>query len=92
MLSLLVLIVASCAIAPGFAFILGIVMPRMPNKLYRFIFLFVLGVPMMFVINYVDIRTLGYHKMGWTGILIIALLGATWGTFWTPQPRNSKTP
>jgi hypothetical protein len=92
MLPLLVSIIAKCAIVVGCAFIVGRAMPSMPNKLYRFIFLFVLGVPTIFVINYVDVRTIGYHKMGWTGLLIIALLGATWATFWTPQPRNSKTP
>jgi hypothetical protein len=92
MLPLLVAIIASCAIAVGFAFIVGRTVPSIPNKVYRFLFLFVLGVPMIFVINYVDVRTLGYHKMGRTGALIIALLGATWGTFSTPQPPNSKTP
>jgi len=92
MLSLLVSIIASCAIAVGLAFIVGRTVPSIPNRVCRFLFLFVLGVPMIFVINYVDVRTLGYHKMGRTEALIIALLGATWGTFWTPQPPNSKTP
>jgi len=85
-------IVVTCAIAVGFAFILGKALPSMPNKVCRFLFLFVLSVPMSFVINYVNVWTLGYHKRGWTGVVIIALLGATAGTFWTPQPRNSKTP
>jgi hypothetical protein len=80
-----------CAIAVGFAFILGKTLPSMPNKVCRFLFLFVLGVTMIFVINYVHVRTLGFHQMGWTRALTIALLGPTWGTFWTPQPRNSKT-
>ena len=84
-------IVVSCAIAVGFAFILGKALPSMPNKVCRFLLLFALGVPMIFVINYVDVRTIGYHKMGWTQALTIALLGATLGTFWTPQSRNSKT-
>ena len=85
-------IVVTCAIAVGFAFILGKTLPSMPNRVCRFLLLFVLGVPMIFVINYVDVQARGYHKMGWTGTLTIALLGAACGTFWTPQPRNSKTP
>jgi len=92
MLSLLVSIIASCAILLGFGFIVSRTVPSIPNKLGRFLFFSVLGVPTIFVLNYVDVRTLGVHKMGWTEALIIALLCATWATLWTPQPRNSKTP
>jgi hypothetical protein len=91
MLSLLVSIIASCAILVGFAFILSKTVPSMPDKVCRFVFLFVLCVPLNFVVNYVNVWTLGYHKMGWTGSFIIALLFATWGTFWPPQPHNSNT-
>jgi hypothetical protein len=79
MLSLLVSIIASCATVVGFSFIVGRAVPCLPNKVCRFFFLFVLGVPMIFVTNYLHVRTLGYHKVGWTLALTIALLGATWG-------------
>jgi hypothetical protein len=92
MLSLLVSIIASCAILVGFAFILSRTVPRMRNKGCRFAFLFVLCVPLNFVVNYVDVRTLGFHKMGWVGSFIIALLFATYRTFWPPQPHKSNTP
>lgn len=70
-------IVATLAIAVGAAFILGETMPIMPNKVCRFVFLFVLGVPLNFVINYVNVWAFGYHKMSRTGAIIIALLLAT---------------
>ncbi len=64
----------------GGAFILSKTAPSIPNKwLYRFGFLFGLGVPLNFVVNYVNVRLLGYHKMGWGGASIIALFFATFG-------------
>ena len=92
MLSIFVAVVANVAILMGLAFILSKTVPSIRNKVCRFVFLFVLGVPLNFVINYVNVGTLGYHKMGWTGAFIIALLFAAWGTFWPPQPHNSNTP
>jgi hypothetical protein len=82
-------IVARIAILLGSAFILSKIAPVIPNKwVYRFVFLFALGVPLNFAANYVDVRLLGYHKMGWGGASIIALLlalfFATFGTFWEP--------
>jgi len=91
MLFMLVGIIAECAILVAVAFILSRAVPNMPNKVCRFVFLFVLCVPLNFVVNYVNVWTLGYHKMRWTGSFIIALLFATFGTFWPPQPHNSKT-
>jgi hypothetical protein len=85
-------IVARCAIAVGIAFILSKTVPSMPNKVCRFVFLFVLWVPLNFVINYVNVRLFGYHTMSWTGALIIAFLIATLFTFFPPQPHNSNTP
>ena len=65
MLPTFVGIVARCAIGVGLVFIFSITEPRMPrNKVYRFVFLFVLLVPVNFAINYVDVWILGYHKMG----------------------------
>lgn len=92
MLSLLVSIIASCAIVVGFAFILSKTVASVPNKVCRFVVLFVLCVPLNFVINYVNVRLLGYHKMGWTGASIIALVFATFRTFLPPQPHNSNIP
>jgi hypothetical protein len=74
------------------AFILSKTLPRMPNKVCRFVFLFVLCVPWNFAINYFDVRLLGYHNMGWTGASVIALLLAAFGMFLPPQPHNSNTP
>ena len=85
-------IVARCAILVGFAFILSKTVASVPNKACRFVVLFVLCVSLNFVINYVNVRLLGYHKMGWTGASIIALVFATFGTFVPPQPHNSNTP
>ena len=90
MLSIFVGIVARCAIIVGVAFILSRTVPR--NKVYRFVFLLVLCVPLNFVINYADVSFLGYHRMGWTGTFIIALLFAICGTFWPPQTHNSNSP
>jgi uncharacterized protein YqgC (DUF456 family) len=86
-------IVASIAIYVGSAFILGKTAPSIPKKwVYRFVLLFALGVPLNFVANYINVRLLGYHKMGWGGASIIALLlalfFATFGTFWEPQPTQ----
>jgi hypothetical protein len=86
-------IVARIAIYVGSAFILSKTAPSIPNKwVYRFVFLFVLCVPLNFVVNYVNVRLLGYHKMGWGGAstiaLLVALFFATFGTFWEPQPTQ----
>jgi hypothetical protein len=91
MWSLSVSIIIYLAILTGFAFILSKTVASIPNKACRFVSLFVLCVPLNFVINYVNVRTFGYHKMGWTGASIIALLFATFGTFWPPQPHNSDS-
>ena len=86
-------LVARYVILIGLAFILSRTVPSMPrNKVCRFVLLFVLGVPLNFLTNYVDVWTAGYHKIGWTGALIIALLAATYGTFLPPQPQNPNTP
>ena len=85
-------IVARCAIIVGIAFILSKTVPSIPNKVWRFVFLFVLCVPLNFVINYINVWAFGYHKIGWTAAFIGALLLATFGTFWPPEPHNSNTP
>jgi|SRR6516164_7509327 len=86
-------IVARCAIIVGLAFILNVTVVRMPrNKVYRFVFWFVLCLPLNFVFNYVDVLFLGYHKMGWAGALIIAFLVAICGTLWPTQAHNFNTP
>jgi hypothetical protein len=94
MLSIFVGIVARCAITiganVGAAFILSRAVPR--NKAFRFVFWFVLCVPLNWVINYTDAAFLGYDKMGWTGTLTLALLVAICGTFWPLPTHNSDTP
>ena len=54
MLSIFVAVVANVAILMGLAFILSKTVPSIRNKVCRFVFLFVLGVPLNFVINYVN--------------------------------------
>jgi hypothetical protein len=85
-------IVASCALTVGYAFILSKTVPIIPNKVCRFVFLFVFFVPLNFGMNYVNVWAFGYHKMGWTGAVVIALLLATYLTFLPPQPHNSDRP
>jgi hypothetical protein len=93
MLAIFVGIVADCAIVIGLACILSLTVPRMPrNKSYRFVYWFVLLVPFTRVMNYVNVSTLGYYKLGWTGVFIIAFLVATFGTFWPTEPHDSNTP
>jgi hypothetical protein len=62
MLPIFVGIVARCAIIVGIAFLLTRTVPR--NKVWRFVFLFVLCVLLNLVVNYVDVLLLGYHKDG----------------------------
>jgi len=92
MLLIFVGIVARCAIVVGAAFILSKTLPRMPRKVYRFVFLFLLCVLLNSIINYTDVSFLGYHEMGWTETFIIALLFGICGTFWPPQTHNANTP
>lgn len=68
---------AVCAIWAGMILIISKTVLRMPNKVSRFVVLFVLGVPLKVVINYVDVRLLGYHQIGWTAASTIDLLFAT---------------
>jgi hypothetical protein len=91
MLAFVVGFIARIALVLALSFVLTRIEPTMPrDKPHRFVFLFVLGVPLNFIINFVNVRTLGYHNMGWTGQFTMALLFAAWGTFL--QPHNSKTP
>jgi hypothetical protein len=84
---------ADCALGIGLAFILSRTIPLLPrNKAYRFVFLFVLFVPFNFIVNYVNVSFWGWHKMGWTGALIIACLLAIFGTVSETQPDNPSAP
>jgi hypothetical protein len=89
MLPYLAGVVASCAILLVAAFILGVIVPWLPNKICRFVFLFVFCVPLNFIVNYVNVWAFGYHRMGRTGSLIIAMLLAVYGTFLPLQPHRS---
>jgi hypothetical protein len=84
-------IVVTCAMLVGIAFIFSKTVPSMPNKVCRFVFLFVLWLPLNFVFNYVNVWAFGYHKMSWTGAIIIALLLASYGTLLPPQPHKPDT-
>jgi len=89
---MLLAIIARCAIILGIAFIFSRTLLIMPNKVWRFVFLFVLCVPLNFFINEVDVHLRGYHKMGWTEASIGALLFAALGALWLPRLDNSTTP
>jgi hypothetical protein len=84
-------IVATLALAVGVGFIFSKTAPSMPNKICRFVFLFALWVPLNFVFNYVNVWAFGFHRMSWTGAIIIAVLLAGCGTFLPPQPHDPKT-
>lgn len=83
--------VARVAIVVAMVFIVGKTIPSMPNKLWRFVFLFVTSVPFILVIDYVDAWLVGYSKTSWTWIFIFALLIAAIGTFRSAQSHKSDT-
>lgn len=74
------------------AFVLATTVPLMPNKVWRFVYLFLFAIPLNFTVNYVNVWAFGYHKMSRTGALIIAFLLAVYGTFFLPRPRGSHMP
>jgi hypothetical protein len=86
---LLLWMFAFVPIFAGMAFILDKTIPRMFNKASQFAFLFVLGVPFIFVMNYVNVWTLGYHKIGWAAACVEALVLAAFVSFlWSPRPHD----
>ena len=91
MLSILFATLVRFAILLGIALILGRSVAGMRSKPCRFALLFVLCLPLTRVVNYFDVRLAGYHKMGWTGTAVIALLLAAYGTFVLPQRANPNT-
>ena len=80
---------ARCAIVIPGVFILSRALPYITNKFARFVVLFAFGVPINFALNNANVQFLGYHKMGWTGAIIISLLLAFIGLIW--QPDKSGT-
>jgi hypothetical protein len=77
-------IIARIALVVGLASVLSKTMPSMRNAVSRFVLVFLVCVPWNFVINYFDVRLLGYHNMSWAGQFIIALLVAVFFTFFPP--------
>jgi hypothetical protein len=83
----------------GAALILGTTVPRMPNKLSRFVLAFALWVPLGFIYDeskpfvhhYSPVPLLDYPRMSWTVALIYAFLCALFTTFLWPQSRSSLT-
>lgn len=84
-----------CAMNVGGAFILGKILPRMPNKPFRFLVLFVVGVPFGILYDYSKACLLGKTAMRLTEAFIlalpIALICATLFTFWLPLSGSSNT-
>jgi len=85
-------VVARVAIVVGMALVVGKTMPGIPNRTCRFVLLFALGLAFSFLVNYFDVRLLGYHRMGWAWATITALGFAIWGTFWPLELHKSNTP
>ena len=85
-------IVANIAISVGVAIVLRRTVPHLPkNKLCRFAFLLMVWVPVIFVINFIDVQTRGYHKMSWTAAFVIALVVASFQTLSSSQSDNPNT-
>jgi hypothetical protein len=72
---------AQFAIVLIIAFVLATTVPLMPNKVWRFVYLFLFAIPLNFAVNYVNVWAFGYHRMSRTGALIIAFVLAVYGTF-----------
>jgi hypothetical protein len=85
-------IVARIAIVLGMVLVVSKTVPRMPNRVWRFVLLFALGLAFSFLVNYFDVRLLGRDSTGWTWASITALAFAIWGTFWPSEPQKSNTP
>ena len=83
--------VATLAILLGVWGFLSQTAPIIPNRVCRFAFLFVVCVPLNFVCNYVNVWAFGYHRMSWTGAIIIAVLLAAYGTFLFARPYDPGT-
>ena len=81
-------IIVRVALLGGMAFVLSKAMPSMRNGVARFVLVFLFFVPWNFVINYFNVRLLGYHQMSWAGAFIIALLAAAFLTFFPPEPAR----
>jgi hypothetical protein len=90
MLPLSVAIIAEVAIQFGFVFVLSKTVLRIQDKVWRFIFSFVLYVLMNFVLNYVNVQLLGFQKMDQTEVFFVSLLLATYVTFIWPWRFKSR--
>jgi len=84
-------IVATLAFMMAIGFVFSKTVPSMPNKVCRFLFLFALWVPLNFLFNYINVWAFGWHRMSWTGAIIIAVLLATCGTFVPLQSHDPST-
>jgi hypothetical protein len=73
------------------ALVVGETVPRFPNKVLHFVFLFVVGVIFGLLVDSSDVGLLGYYKAGWTWTLIVALIFAMFIILLPPQQHNSNT-
>ena len=92
MLAVFLGLLAVTALVVGTAFVLSKAVPRMPNKLSRFILLFVVGLLLWLIYGYVKHWALRYHEspMSLPAALIGALLWALLYPLWGPPSQNSK--
>jgi hypothetical protein len=83
--------IADFAIAAAFALLFSKIAPLTSrHKIGRFALLFVLCIPLTVLVNYIDVRAFGYHKLSWTAVFIIVLPPAAWGTFLPSQSQSHK--
>lgn len=86
---------AVATMTAGMGFILIKTVSRMPNRAFRFVVSFLLGVPFGMAYGYSKALLLGSTKMSWTVALILALpvslIFAILCTFCGPLSENSNT-
>jgi hypothetical protein len=85
-------IVATLGLIVGITFALPKVVRRIPpNKVYLFVFWFVLGVLFNLALDYLFVAMLGVHKTSWTRMLVISFFLAVVGTLLPPQRSEQQS-
>jgi hypothetical protein len=87
--SIFVGLVFLCPLLLVWALILSKTVPLMPNRMWRFVLLFVMGVPFFLAYGYIRNWSTRVHQYHWTESLILSLilslLFAAWKAFWVPE-------
>ena len=89
MLTPVLAIVATLALVAGIAFVLPKIVSRIPpNRVFRFVFWFVLGILLNLAFDYLFVLMLEVHRTSWTNMLVISFLLAVCGTVFPPRPSK----